>query len=99
MQYACRNQTADVITILIDAKANMQARNNGTGCVPLHDAAENGNFPVVKQLLELGAPHMPRSTSGEFPADFAREQGHIAIAEYLGKHILLRKLAPSFNSL
>ena len=72
---------------LVEAKANMQARNNGTGCVPLHDAAKEGNFPAVKQLLEMGAPHLPRSTFGELPTDYAKEGGHTQIVEFLGKSL------------
>lgn len=70
--------------MLVGAKANIQARNNGTGRVPLHECAEKGNMAVVQYLLDLGAPHMPRSSFGELPADFAREAGHIDIAEHLG---------------
>lgn len=71
--------------MLIEAGANIQARNNTTGCVPLHDAAEHGNFEAVKQLLELGAPHLPRSADGELPIDFAKSGGHANIVSFLGK--------------
>lgn len=70
--------------MLVDAGANIQSRNNTTGCVPLHDAAENGNFEAVEQLLELGAPHLPRSSDGELPSDFAKAGGHINIVNFLG---------------
>lgn len=70
--------------MLLDAKANIQARNNTTGCVPLHDAAKKGNFDAVKELLKFGAPHLPRSTLGELPVDFSKENGFKDIAEYLG---------------
>lgn len=65
----------------------MQARNNGTGRVPLHEAAEKGNLAAVKQLLEMGAPYMPRTTFGELPVDFAREAGQTKVIEFLGRGI------------
>lgn len=73
-----------MVKLLIDAKANIQARNNGTGCVPLHYAASEGNYDAVKQLLEMGAPHLPRASDGQLPADYARDAGHTQIVEYLG---------------
>jgi len=69
------------------AKANIQARNINTGCVPLHDAAQHGNFEAIKELLSHNAAHMPRSSFGEFPSDFAKEYGHKDIFEFLGKRI------------
>lgn len=73
-----------MVKILVEAKANIQARNNSTGCVPLHDAAKEGNFEAVKELLALGAPYMPRSKFGELPADYAKQAGHTIIADFLG---------------
>lgn len=69
--------------MLADAGANIQSRNNTTGWVPLHDAAKNGNFDAVKQLLDLGAPHLPRTTFGELPVDFAKEQDHTKVVAFL----------------
>lgn len=74
-----------MVKLLVDAKANIQARNKGTGCVPLHYAASKGNFDAVKRLLEMGAPHLPRASDGQLPIDYARESGHSQIVEYLGK--------------
>lgn len=39
---------------------------------------------AVRELLSLGAPHMPRSTYGELPIDFAKENGHPDVAKHLG---------------
>lgn len=72
--------------MLIDAGASLQARNNATGCVPLHDAARCGHLGAVRALLDHGAPHMPRNSSGELPVDLAREFGHAECARYLEAH-------------
>lgn len=73
-----------MIKMLVDAKAHIDARNNGTGRVPLHEAASHGNLEVVQLLLGLGVPHLPRCSYGQTPIQFARDAGHIATAEYLG---------------
>ncbi len=70
--------------MLFDAKADIQARNNITGFVPLHDAAKHGNLDVVRELLSLGVPHLPRSAYGELPIDFAKDGGHTEVEKYLG---------------
>ncbi|XP_031636726.1 tyrosine-protein kinase Shark isoform X2 [Contarinia nasturtii] len=83
LHYACQTQPLSLIQILVDANANIDARNNDTGRVPLHDAASTGNLEVVKFLLGCGVPHLPRSIEFETPAQLARSNGHIATAEYL----------------
>lgn len=70
--------------MLVEAQAYIDARNNGTWRVPLHEAASYGNLAVVKYLLELKAPHLPRSTDDETPIQLAREAGHKAVVEFLG---------------
>lgn len=51
----------------------------------MHDAAKSGNLEAVKQLLSMNAAVMPRTVSGELPIDFAKENGHTEIMNYLGK--------------
>lgn len=87
----------DVIRLLVSAKANIQARNNGTGCVPLHDAARQGHLASVKVLLQLGAPYLPRSAYGELPVDFANDGGHKDVVKYLGE--LFLELIENYNFL
>lgn len=88
LQYACTNKNVTLVKMLIQANANVHARNNETGCVPLHEAARAGNMDIVKELLDAKAPHMPRSALGEFPSDFARENGNTEIVDYLGNYFI-----------
>lgn len=74
-----------MIKMLVGAKANIQSRNSDTGYVPLHDAAFSGSFEAVKQLLELNAPHLPRTVTGKTPLRLAMENGYTEIVNYLGK--------------
>lgn len=82
--------------MLVDASASMISRNNDNGYVPLHDAARNGNIDAVRQLLELGAPHQPRSSFGFTPARFAREAEHIELADFLGLYFDILCVTVSF---
>lgn len=65
----------------------LHARNNETGLVPLHEAAKAGSLEIVKILLDHKAASMPRSCTGELPSDYARENGHIVVTEYLENYI------------
>lgn len=86
-----------MIKALFDAKANIQSRNNDTGYVPLHDAADSGSFDALKTLLELDAPHLPRTTDGRTPLYIANVAGHTEIVAYLGIfHIFFFLLKFSF---
>lgn len=51
--------------------------------MPLHEAAMKGNLECVKLLLEEHAPLLPRTTSGEFPLDLAKEHNQTEVVEYL----------------
>uniref|UniRef100_W8BSA2 Tyrosine-protein kinase n=1 Tax=Ceratitis capitata TaxID=7213 RepID=W8BSA2_CERCA len=85
LHYACRTKPDFFIRNLIDAKANVQGRNIKNGYVPLHEASKHGNLEAVKVLLESNAPLLPRTTSGEFPIDLAREAGQDAVVDFLSE--------------
>lgn len=76
-------QPPPFIQKLIDAQANLNARNIRTGRVPLHEAANSGNLDVVKLLLDQGIPHLPRSLQCETPAQLAQISGHHKTADFL----------------
>lgn len=72
----------------------MEGRNIDNGYVPLHEAAKHGNLEAVQELLSAQAPLLPRTASGEFPFDLAKEAGQLAVEEYL----LNYKLPPASTS-
>lgn len=84
-QYACENQCNEMVEQLVAANKNLiQSRNSETGLVPLHYAAKSGNIDAVKFLLANKAPHMPRTSSGLFPKDFAQRDS--AVNEFLNQY-------------
>ncbi|XP_017125057.1 tyrosine-protein kinase Shark [Drosophila elegans] len=91
LHYAARSKPASFIRTLIAAQANVQGRNIENGYVPLHEAAKHGNLEAVQELLLAEAPPLPRTSSGEFPFDLAKEAGQTAVEEFL----LSYKLPPA----
>ncbi|XP_052872451.1 tyrosine-protein kinase Shark [Anopheles cruzii] len=87
LHYACAKRNGlEMVRMLVKASANLQARNNENGWVPLHDAAENGNIETIQELLAHRVPHRPRSSYGEMPSDRARQRGHYAVVEFLNAY-------------
>ncbi|XP_016928649.2 tyrosine-protein kinase Shark [Drosophila suzukii] len=83
LHYAARSKPASFVRTLIAAQANVQGRNIENGYVPLHEAAKHGNLEAVQELLLAEAPPLPRTSSGEFPFDLAKEAGQTAVEEFL----------------
>ncbi|XP_018327039.1 tyrosine-protein kinase Shark [Agrilus planipennis] len=84
LHYACQNNFASTVRLLVQSgKANIQARNTENGWVPLHEAASRGHKDVVKELLSLNAPVLPRTNDEHLPFQLARENGHTQCAEIL----------------
>lgn len=77
-QYACENECREMVEQLVVANKNLiQSRNSETGLVPLHYAAKVGNLDIVKFLLASKAPHLPRTSNGLFPIDFAPRDSEV----------------------
>uniref|UniRef100_A0A182J4E7 Tyrosine-protein kinase n=1 Tax=Anopheles atroparvus TaxID=41427 RepID=A0A182J4E7_ANOAO len=87
LHYACAKRNGlEMVRMLVKASANLQARNSGTGWVPLHEAADNGNLDTIQELLRHRVPHRPRSNFGEMPSDLARQRGHYPVVEFLNAY-------------
>jgi ankyrin repeat protein len=82
---AALSHSARVATILLDSGANVNATQNGQ-FPPLHAAAANGSFDLVKLLLERGADVSLRTADGQTAADLAREKGHQEVLALLGEN-------------
>lgn len=72
----------DTIRLLLDAGADVNATQAG-GFAPLHSAASAGSRTAVELLLERGANPGQLDHQGNAPAEYARRNGHPAIAALL----------------
>jgi ankyrin repeat protein len=79
---ALAGRRANVVPVLLDAGADVNARQHG-GWTALHAAAANGDRALVELLLSRGADAAIANDAGVTAASIARERGHAAIAELL----------------
>ena len=79
---ACNNYV-DVVRILIQHRADLEARN-GRDETPLITACRNGNTPCVAALIEAGADIMARmKTNGASGLCLACQNGHLEVVKVM----------------
>lgn len=88
---ACFQGRADVVSLLLDKKANIEHRAK-TGLTPLMEAASGGYDQVGRILLERGADEnaLPVPTTKDTALTIAAEKGHFKFVELLiqyGAHL------------
>jgi ankyrin repeat protein len=71
LHLACRNAHLGVARLLIDASAEVNARN-AAGATPLHEAALGGDARLARLLIALGANPAARDRRGRTPATVAK---------------------------
>ena len=73
MHWAARDsENPDVVELLIDSGANINAKNPYNGMTPLHWAARGNENPgVLELLIDSGANINAKSDSGQTPCDVA----------------------------
>ena len=71
---------AEIVQLLINARANLEARKDN-GFTPLHNAAYNGHVNVIQTLLNAGANQNAESNRGETPQQLAQNRGHTNAAQ------------------
>jgi ankyrin repeat protein len=72
--YAARSGCRDCVEALLDAGADLKARDEG-GDTPLHWAAEEGESPaIITVLLDAGADLKARDSLGETPWDRVKDR-------------------------
>jgi ankyrin repeat protein len=76
---AAAGRHVDVALVLLDAGADVNARQHG-GYAPLHEAAASGNVALAALFLARGADRDARTEAGLTPAEVAQAAGHGALA-------------------
>jgi truncated hemoglobin YjbI len=74
---------ADVVRVLVQGGANVNAQERLKHCTALHMAARRGNVPVAQALLDGGADLEARDKLGETPLRRAVNCGKVEMAAFL----------------
>jgi ankyrin repeat protein len=77
---------AEVIRLLLESGASLNAPEWVDGQTPLHYASWRGHAECVQVLLEAGAYKDAATTGGKTPLYFAVQRGHVDIVRALIKH-------------
>jgi len=81
--YAATGPFPETVKILIDKGADPNIADSGEHFTPLMHAAAEGNLDVVKILLESGADPALTDLDNDDAETFARQAGHLEVAELL----------------
>lgn len=86
LHYAARQGHYDVCKLLVDNKAEVNARTNG-GATPLYRAAMMGRDHIVELLINAGASATIQDDDGNTPLHRAAVNGHLNVAKILLKSV------------
>lgn len=81
--YAATGPFPETVRILLDKGAEPNVVDSDEHFSPLMHAAAEGNLDVVKILLEAGSDPTLTDVDGDNAAHFARQAGHLEVADYL----------------
>lgn len=81
--YAATGPFPETVKILLDKGAEPNVVDSDEHFSPLMHAAAEGNLDVVKILLEAGSNPKLVDVDGDNAATFARQAGHLEVANYL----------------
>lgn len=82
---AAAGNSAEIVAVLIDAGAYVDARQAG-GFTALHSAAQNGNLDMARLLLANRADPNATTDDNKTALILAQEAGHEPIVELLRQH-------------
>jgi penicillin amidase len=79
---ATAEDSDDIVDLLLQRKVPLNV-TTGEGFTALHNAVQNGNLPVIRKLLELGADPAQPMYEGKTALDFAHEFEHPEAAKLI----------------
>ena len=78
------DRRAEIVRLLIARGSPVDGRGSPAGHTPLHEAAFNGDVPLVRLLLESGADRSVRTPEGDTPLDIATKHNRAEVVRLLG---------------
>jgi len=76
----------EIVELLLEREANINALDRRRQCTPLWIAVRNGNKDTVELLIRKGANIHTSDNEGRTPLAIAKQRGHTEIVELLKKH-------------
>lgn len=83
LHYAVQSAFEDIVRVLIENGADVNAQDTDTASTPLHLAATGGYTRIAALLLDSRADTMLRDSKQDLAIDKARKSGHGAIVAIL----------------
>lgn len=80
---ACTEDVPEVVELLLDAGVDLEEPSGATEATPLIMAAIDGQARVASVLLARGARRNTRDRNGRTAAEWARAEGHEAVAQLI----------------
>lgn len=74
---------SEIVAMLLERGAEIDARDQDSGATPLYNAASWGKLDAVKLLIEKGADVNARNKTGKTPLAAAEENGFTEVAAAL----------------
>ncbi len=73
----------EIARALIEAGADVKAKEKTDGMTPLHGSAKNEHLEVVKYLIEKGADVNAKDKWGRTPIHWSAQKGNLEVVKYL----------------
>ena len=86
LHWAAELGNVELVRLLVDAGADLEAPTRIGDLTPLHIGAELGQSGTVRALLEAGANAESRNVNGSTPLHFAALSGNVETVEALADH-------------
>jgi len=86
LMYASTGPFPATVKILLDNKAETNITDNVEHFTALMFAASEGQFELVKLLIEYGADPTLKDIDGDTAEDFAQQNNHKEVAQYISNY-------------
>ncbi len=83
LMFASTGPFVETVRLLLESGADPKAVDQSERFTALMHAAAEGQLGVVQVLLEHGADKSVKDVDGDTAESFARQKGHLSVADYL----------------
>lgn len=91
IHYAVQLRMTDILSLLIQANAQVNIQSQPTKQTPLHIATQKGNLEAVKILLQAHASTYAKDSEQQTALNYAKKLGLPAIESYISQYAKLQQ--------